>query len=244
MKLANVGRSARALTAYPAHRHGRWELIYNCSGSGIMTADRQEIPFSDATVVLCPPGVYHGKESADGFEDYYLQFDGCDFTPRVYVLEDDCDRRMFHLMRILHSAFYEAGPCSLCDHLFGAIMELVRPSLVSRPQNPYVQQLRLTIIQEFTNPDFLLNRALEAIPTNPDYLRRQFRQETGQTPHAYLTQLRMEHAKSLLTQQTADRPAISEVAYRSGYYDPLYFSRAFRQYTGASPSRWGKAGKE
>ena len=48
MKLYNVGKSAHSLLSYPMHKHDRWELICNFSGSGTMTANDQIFPFSEA----------------------------------------------------------------------------------------------------------------------------------------------------------------------------------------------------
>ncbi|MHC4884205.1 MAG: helix-turn-helix domain-containing protein [Planctomycetota bacterium] len=62
---------------------------------------------------------------------------------------------------------------------------------------------------------------------------RTFRKRTGQTPLAYLTQVRMNHARRWL-EQTQLR--IDEIARRTGYPDPLYFSRAFRKHFGVPPT--------
>lgn len=55
---------------------------------------------------------------------------------------------------------------------------------------------------------------------------------TGRSPQAYLTDIRIEKAKELLTLPSL---RISEVAELIGYSDPLYFSRIFKKKTGQSP---------
>lgn len=238
MKFEYIGQSPFPRPHYNAHQHKYWELVYNFKGRGITELDGVQYPYSEGTVILCPPGVMHSKTSEDGFEDIFLHFSGCDFLPKVYCLEDDCDGRLLMLLRVLHSTYYEKRLPSVCDALFDALMGLLRPALDSPRQNRYVQHLRNTIIQEFGNPDFQLQTAMEHIPIHADYLRRQFKKALGLTPHEYLTQLRMEYAKHLLTDERGECMDISEVAYRAGYYDPLYFSRAFRKYTGVAPSNW------
>ncbi len=56
---------------------------------------------------------------------------------------------------------------------------------------------------------------------------------TGITPKKYVIQQKVHHAKSLLMQTSL---SVQEVAIRVGYDDPLYFSRIFKKYAGASPS--------
>jgi AraC-like DNA-binding protein len=62
-----------------------------------------------------------------------------------------------------------------------------------------------------------------------------FRAETGVSPMAYFTQLRIRQACRLLD-HTA-RP-VKAIAVDTGYSDPYYFSRAFKKVMGLSPSRY------
>ena len=68
---------------------------------------------------------------------------------------------------------------------------------------------------------------------SPAYVSRIFQRELGLSPWAYLTRLRIEHARSLLL--AAEHMSIAEIAQRVGFSDPAYFARAFRRHTGKSP---------
>ena len=59
-----------------------------------------------------------------------------------------------------------------------------------------------------------------------------FRKYSGKTPMKHITELRMVLAKNLLESSSL---SIKEIAERSGYNNPLYFSSAFRKYTGIGP---------
>ena len=238
MKLEYVGRSAGLPICCKEHQHKYWELVYNIKGQGITELDGAQHSFGEGTVLLYPPGVLHAKMSDSGFEDIFIHFSGCDFIPKIYTLEDDCDHKLLQLLNVLYSTYFDNNYPSVCDSLFDALMGLLMPILDSPRENYYVQQLRSTIIQEFSNPDFRIHMAMSDIPINIDYLRRQFKKTVGLTPQEYLTQLRMESAKHLLADARGSNLEISDVSYRVGYYDPLYFSRAFRKYTGVAPSKW------
>ncbi|MCG7409598.1 AraC family transcriptional regulator [Paenibacillus sp. ACRRX] len=66
---------------------------------------------------------------------------------------------------------------------------------------------------------------------------RMFKRLTGQTPIDYMTALRIEQAKELLTVSTM---RVWEVAHQVGYMDEQYFSRRFRRITGLTPSQYSQ----
>jgi len=66
---------------------------------------------------------------------------------------------------------------------------------------------------------------------------RLFKQVEGVAPTEYLTRLRMDNAKKMLTQQ---RRKIKEVASAVGYRDEFYFSHVFHRSVGVSPKTYMK----
>ena len=60
-----------------------------------------------------------------------------------------------------------------------------------------------------------------------------FKELSGLSPQDYLTHYRIAYARQLLQ---AGGLSVSEVAYRSGFSDPKYFSRIFKKVEGVSPS--------
>lgn len=237
MELIYAGKSGNVLNYYPPHSHGDWELIYNLTGTGTMVIDGQAYAFRPGTIILCPPRAEHMKTSETGFEDCYLGISGWKQPPAVYVLEDDHAGRVLQLLRIIDLTWRESGGSPVCQDLMRAVLGLLESSLSGMDENRYVQILRLRIIDRFTDPALRMQELQEDIPICGDYLRRLFRQEHGLTPHEYLTKLRLDHAAQLLRYEGV---SVAEAAFRSGFYDQLYFSRLFRRHMGISPSQWGK----
>jgi len=66
------------------------------------------------------------------------------------------------------------------------------------------------------------------------HLCRVFRQTVGMTPHAYQTQVRVRHARSLLR---AGLP-ITTVAAQTGFYDQAHLTRHFKRIVGLTPGRY------
>ena len=67
---------------------------------------------------------------------------------------------------------------------------------------------------------------------------RLFHKSFGLTPLEYLNAQRLERAKSLLRNP---RLTVAEVAYQSGFNDPGYFTKKFRQQTGITPMHYRRA---
>lgn len=66
------------------------------------------------------------------------------------------------------------------------------------------------------------------------HLLRVFKKATGLTPHAWLTQLRVERARHLLL--AGATPA--ETALATGFYDQSHFTNTFRRFMGVTPRRY------
>lgn len=70
-----------------------------------------------------------------------------------------------------------------------------------------------------------------------DHFIRMFRHETGETPKTYMIKRKMERAELLLI--TTDNP-IKWVAIQIGYDDLSYFNKAFKAFSGMTPSEYRK----
>jgi len=64
---------------------------------------------------------------------------------------------------------------------------------------------------------------------------RAFKRTFGQTPHAYVTVRRLEHAKNLMLESEEQ---LSVIAHLCGFTDQPHLSKLFRQYTGETPAAW------
>jgi YesN/AraC family two-component response regulator len=73
-----------------------------------------------------------------------------------------------------------------------------------------------------------------------EYLARCFRQEMGVTLVTYLNRYRVDQAKTLLENGEMN---LTEIALETGFSSSAYFSRVFRQETGASPSEYTRTKK-
>lgn len=82
-----------------------------------------------------------------------------------------------------------------------------------------------------------LDEYAERFHITPEYASSLFARETGFTFSSYLKNLRIEKAKELLLHTNLK---IYEVALRTGYSDPKYFCRVFKEITGQSPKSYAR----
>ncbi len=87
-------------------------------------------------------------------------------------------------------------------------------------------------IKSNLNEDISLVRLADLSRLNPSYLSRLFKKEIGQNLSFYIAYEKVTKAKELLGNP---HMKIKDVAAAVGYYNPAYFTRFFKQLTGASP---------
>jgi two-component system response regulator YesN len=80
-----------------------------------------------------------------------------------------------------------------------------------------------------------IDEIAQAVYLSPCYLSRIFKQSLGCTLMEYLTQIRVEKAKTMLKNPKYN---IMQVAEENGFEDPGYFTRVFKKIEGITPSRF------
>ena len=95
----------------------------------------------------------------------------------------------------------------------------------------------IAYLQEHLSEDITLQILADKFHLNPTYISQLFKNETGINYYAYLTQLRINKAKAILA---VNDEHITHVAQQVGFCDYRVFSKAFKNHTGISPSRYQK----
>jgi len=101
--------------------------------------------------------------------------------------------------------------------------------------DPMLQRLMQFIDENISNSDINVGDMASAVATSRSGLQRKLKKMMGITPQDLLREARIKHAIRLLRTTTMN---VAEVAYASGFSDPKYFSRCFKQSVGSSPSEY------
>ena len=220
------------------HSHDMWEVILTLEGIVKTEIDKKIYYMQPGDLVAIPPGIEHSEFSEDGFGDMYFRTDKLDLSGIVLI--HDFDRSIYTLMDMLLKCCMQKdkGHLLIEDKLVSTIILYIKRNLHNNSKYPFVEKLKNTIYNNISNTDFSLNEQIKKSGYNTDYLRRIFKSETGITPLEYLTDLRINQAKTLLLQNNF--MSIDDVAKACGFNDKFYFSTCFKKSVGLSPLKYRK----
>jgi len=155
------------------------------------------------------------------------------------------DPYLHRLGSTLRSAFRVSLPPSpdyleivareLREHLFNWYTRQRRqqaPTALS----PERQERAIAFMRErFANKELNVADIAASVDLSPFHFTRMFTVATGKAPHAFLTQIRMDHAKRLLGDTCLP---IATIAQRSGYATHAHFTGVFGRHIGVTPARF------
>lgn len=221
------------------HAHSSWELIYCTDGNGRLVFDSFSLSYQAGDLVIIPPFLSHRNESETGFTNIHLNM----LRPKLALKEPTLIREDGnHFLRDAFSAAFYLFGCApgrqsvLLASYANLIVTLIRAQLDAPSRSPVVEEIESCIIRNYPDENFELDRYLQSLPFNYDYLRKLFKRETGMTPHRLLSDTRLQAAAERLNFADASGAGIAEIAHLCGFREPLYFSRMFKRKYGVSPS--------
>ena len=105
----------------------------------------------------------------------------------------------------------------------------------------FLDKLQAVINKELGNAEFSMEDFAARMKLGRTLFYKKVRGLTGYTPNDYLRLFRLKKAAELLSEGNYN---VSEISYKVGISDPLYFSRCFKQQFGVSPSVYLHGKKE
>lgn len=106
---------------------------------------------------------------------------------------------------------------------------------VDDPDEQFLQRLMKILEENLNDSEFNVSRLAKEIGMSRPVLFRKTKMLTGFSVIDLLRDIRLKKAEMLLRQK---KMTISEVAFSVGFSDPKYFSKAFRNQYGKSPSQY------
>ena len=91
--------------------------------------------------------------------------------------------------------------------------------------------------REYYKDGITLDEISRRLRVTPEYLGTLFHREVGTSFSAYIRSVRIDKAKELLC---GTQLKLYEIAEETGYSDPKYFSKVFREVTGFTPAEYRK----
>jgi AraC family transcriptional regulator len=105
---------------------------------------------------------------------------------------------------------------------------------------PWQERRAKELLSACFDGDISLTELARECNLSRSHFARAFRQTTGQPPHRWLLDRRMERAKDLLLRSTL---TLADIAIACGFADQSHFTRVFSALFATSPGVWRRAQK-
>lgn len=242
--------------AYPRHSHEHYVISVIERGVQSFTHKGAKYVTPAGGLILINPGDVHTGEAASeqGFllrslypTTAHLQSIWYEMTGQRSVVPyfrdvrvDDAD--MVRRLLVLHDALKVATSPLECESQFMATMaaligryaDVVSAEFLTLPnEKQAIQQVRDYIEAHYAEP-ISLNQLADLVALSPYYLLRVFHAAVGMPPHAYLQDVRIRRAQSLILAQQS----LSDVAYAVGFSSQSHLTRSFKKMVGVTPGQF------
>lgn len=252
--LCDFGIQKRNEESYYYHNlnRGNYEgfvFQYTLHGCGIYEEEGLKYQLTEQSAFLTPVPYnscyYFSDEYDRDWEFFYLHFQGTaakTLYEKIHKLYGNCfflDRHSTSVQLFMKEyeevqagklyGRYE-GSLFLYTFLISLLKDLETPYQAQK--NQYVEQALFFLKRDFST-EVSLNQLAEQLGISTEHLSRLFKEQTGFTLMAYLTNLRMDKAIYLLRNS---EESIVNIGKACGYASGNYFSKVFLKMMGVTPS--------
>jgi AraC-like DNA-binding protein len=211
--------------------------------------------FTGEMMVICPGEVHTGKPVGDDGVAYRMMYVPVKTISELFQTENisdaahiqsargvPLDRSLIQQFVCLHKILQESAASRLEQEsmLISILAQLFIPPI--EDYRPNRNQRRnyggIDITTDYLTSYFSENISLKQLSViahaSPYHFLRIFQKQVGLSPHNFQTQLRIEQAKRLITQNIS----LAQVSVQVGFYDQSHFIKAFKSLVGVTPGQY------
>ena len=239
---------------YARHSHEVFSIGAITAGQSTYLHEKTSQRVQTGTVVLMNPGEVHAcNPIADQQWSYLMLYvdshwlkalqqdlglnGNHEFQPLAHT--HSCDPKLFSGLTGLYQTLIDADASLLqkqCSALsFFTLMQQTLGASEVRPDHavPRIERVAQLINDNFKHA-ISLDDMCSAASLSGSYLIRAFEQRYHMTPHAYLINRRIQHARTRLKAGSL----IADVAHELGFADQAHFQRVFKKHLAATPGQY------
>lgn len=253
-----VAREVKTVQQIPGmHYHYRPEIFLQLRGSTHFTFPRQEFTLHADEIAVIPAVVPHSERVFSTAEEpfrnlvagFYNHTLSLHFAHEVAPCRPDIECIEFFDAQSLDTFVALANGLAKAHAMQSPAQHAVQKGLLLALLGMFrnivetgtghlnedvdkVFQAKCIVREQFSNPDLRVQHIADALSCSADYLSHLFHSETKERLTHYIQRIRVQGAM-LALETTA--LTIAEIGYASGFSDPAYFARVFRQHKGLTP---------
>lgn len=233
------------------------QFFYNTRGNGILKIDDEEYELPEKSGFMIPAGVPHEYYPlgdvwdirwmvpyGHALPDLYKQMNIT--KAQVWNIADTkpLDMIMSHMhYELIHDARY--GIYSASAMVYDFIIEFKRQILraentkTDETESEKVYGKHIMLLKDYISYHYMqtitLQELCDIVHVSPQHLCRIFKTMTGRRPMEYILQVRIEHAKELLSDTEY---TVGNISYWCGFENFNYFCKVFKEIENMTPSEY------
>ncbi len=209
-------------------------LAYRIQGSGTLECGGKTYFLDAGDVLYMPQGLRYWR-NYDETDILLIHFVTAvnDTEPEVYRLKNpDEVRRQFEKAFVLWDPKHP-GYIARCYSILYKILGLISENEAQvRLPCHFIHAVAL-LNEGYCSSQLRISQICKEAAISETVFRQLFRQHYGKSPVAYLTELRLEQARSLI----AGGMSVERAALESGFSDGKYFARIAKRHLGCTPKQ-------
>lgn len=240
-----------------AHSHDFYEVFFIQSGTIIHDFNNQEQVLCKGHIQLIQPDDTHNLRCPDGMTCHLTNIA---FNPsiidnrlsdylRELLIQSECLQALDCHPAVFNIILYYANLISTSDstnrkgqYLYALLTDYLLAHKTVRTSNdlyaPQWLQKAASMIKEDKGFITGLSKFIQLSQRSQEHLTREMKRYYGQTPTAYINDLRLAYAAELLTHSTQD---ILSIVYECGFNNAAHFGRQFKKKYHVTPSNYRNA---
>lgn len=247
--LTGIGMWTNQHPRYRSNGLFDYQFLYTVSGNGYLMVE-EEFHLTANTGVFFEPGI---DPESEPWTTWWITFNGCG-TSALSAFKSLGHYSVLNIneadkINLLYHDIFSSAECTmllgfsdLSCKLYKLLLEINNCSITEhdfslRTKDKQLQNILSYLEKNYCNDITLEDMALFAGVT-PQHFCRIFKQAFNMRPSEYLTQCRLQKAKSLLS--TSEKITLKEIAALTGFHDVSYFCSVFKQNEGITPSEYKK----
>jgi len=228
--------------ADPDFRTNNFNTIYFVAqGNGILATEQDERKIGPGNLFFSFKQIPFKIKNTDNIQYMYITFDGSraeDLFAHFGITPTNCIFDGYEgLVAFWESSIIKAGEKNLdliSESVLYYTLSEMTPSQ-TKGEGHLISEIVKYINERFNDNELNLNTLADFFGYNSKYLSSVFKSSMGITFSDYLTNTRIQHAIFLINQKVT---SVKNLAFLSGYKDPLYFSNVFKAKVGISPKAY------
>ena len=241
VELLDIIRFNRDKIIYDTKKRNFCVLSMRIHGSARFFYEDQIYEVKKGDLLYIPANICYSQatEGEEVIAVHFVLYKGT--APKMQLFHPQDPQMAKKLFEELYDSWHakQAGYRCAGTARFYKLMELcIRQAAqirVTREQAERIAPSLEYLHKAFCDPELSVGDLARRSNISEVYFRRVFKQMFGMSPVKYITQLRIEHAKTLLETYTF---SVEKAAEMSGFSDVKYFGTVFKKQTGMLPSHF------